>query len=277
MTVSLFKITPTPPTSIELRPGEEGKLSFTIESLAAPGRVHEIMLQALRVGADGKGTEVDWLIAGPRRTLLMSGGKTETVTITARPTPASPRGEHRVKLVIADRDRPNDVYADSPSVVCEVRAPIEVKEAPRRRSWWWIPVVAGALLLVGGGILIIAKLAGGEPGPAALGEACGGEPARACDEGLLCVGGTCLLAGGATCEPARADLCASRECVAARRICAIPLGGACDPEDKALVPAVPCVGNSTCHPIRKRCELRRFPIPIPERTVPDRIKLPGVN
>ena len=63
MTDSLFKITPTPPTSIKLEPGQEGKLSFTVESLAAPDKVHEL------------------------------------------------------KLVIADKERPNDIYFDSPGLL----------------------------------------------------------------------------------------------------------------------------------------------------------------
>lgn len=54
MTTSQFKITPTPPASLALSPGEEGELSFTIESLAAPDKIHEIMLQALLVAGGGR-------------------------------------------------------------------------------------------------------------------------------------------------------------------------------------------------------------------------------
>jgi hypothetical protein len=163
MTTSLFKITPTPPTSVKLEPGQEGKFSFTVESMAAPDKVHEIMLQALLM-SDGKGTEVDWLVAGPQRTLSMSGGKTETVTITARPTPTSPRGENRVKLVIADRDRPNDIYADSPSVACDVSAPTAVtKPTTTKLPRWLIPAIMGGLLLVGGGVLVVGKITGNPP------------------------------------------------------------------------------------------------------------------
>lgn len=254
MTASLFKITPTPPTVVALEPGDEGRFSFTIESLAAPGRFHELILQALLIGADGKGEEVDWLIVGPDRTLTMSGGKTETVTITARPTSTSPRGERRIKLVIADRDRPNDVYASSSPVALQVSVPVEEKEArPPRRLWWLIAAIAGGLLLVGGGVLVIAKLAGDdEPGLASFGGACGGAEGATCGAGLLCSnsrGGICLLAGGATCTPTRPELCASGQCVPGRSICAIPAGGACDPADKT----VPCAGKSVCDARTRKC------------------------
>lgn len=252
MSASLFKITPTPPTSIKLDPGQEGKLSFTVESLAAPDKVHAIMLQAQLVGEGGKGKEVDWLVVGPERTLTMSGGKTETVTITARPTPTSPRGEHRLKLVIADRDRPNDVYAGSPPVACEVSTPLERPTPARKVPWWLIAAIVGGLVVVVGGVLVVWKLAGKDAGgPAGLGDPCGRDAAGACEQGLVCVAGVdkCLLAGGATCTPARADQCASGECSTAE-ICAIPLGGACDPGDQDLVP---CPRNSACDPATRTC------------------------
>ena len=253
MTDSLFKITPTPPTSIKLEPGQEGKFSFTVESLAAPDKGHELIVQALLVGEDGKGKEVDWLAAGPQRALSMSGGQTATVTITARPKPASPRGEHKLKIVIADKDRPNDVYADSPIVACEVSAPAAVTPPRRKLPWWLIAAIAGGIVVVGGVVLLVWKLAGGEPGgPPGLGEACSGDAAAACDEGLLCASGVrkCLLVGGATCKPAEASLCASGECERKAEVCAVPLGGACNPADKDVVP---CLTNSACDPATKRC------------------------
>lgn len=254
MTDSLFKITPTPPTSIKLEPGQEGKLSFTVESLAAPDKVHELIAQALLVGEEGKGKEVDWLATGPRPTLSMSGGKTETVTITAKPKPTTPRGEHRIKLVVADKERPNDVYAESPAVACEVVAPAVAAPTGRKIPWLLIAIIAGGLVVVGGGALLVWKLAGGKgpAGPPGLGEACSGDATGACDEGLVCAPGVqkCLLVGGASCKPAKAGECASGECAGKLEVCAIPLGGACDPAAKD---DVPCLANSACDPAAKRC------------------------
>jgi PKD repeat protein len=172
MPTSPFKITPTPPTSIQLEPGQGGKLSFTVECLAAPDKVLEIMAQALLVGEDGKGKEAEWLTTGPRPTLSMSGGETETVTITAKPKLTSPRGEHKIKLVIADKDRPNDVYTDSPVVACEVLAPSGAPQPKKRPPWWLIPVIAGGLLVVGGGALLVWRLLQPDPPVAAA----AGEP-----------------------------------------------------------------------------------------------------
>jgi hypothetical protein len=163
MNGSQFKITPTPPASIALDPGEEDKLSFTNENLAAPDQICQVVLQALLVGDDGKGKEVDWLVAGPERTLRMRGGQTETATLTAHPTAGSPRGTHRVKLRVADQERPNDVYADSPPVQCEVRAPGGTKKATGGLPGWLLGLVLAALLLglVGTGLGLLGLSCGG--------------------------------------------------------------------------------------------------------------------
>jgi hypothetical protein len=162
MNGSQFKITPTPPASIALDPGEEARLSFTVESLAAPDQVREVVLQALLIGDDGKDQEVDWLVVGPQRTLRMRGGQTETATITAHPTAGSPRGQHRVKLRVADQARPNDVYTDSPPVQCEVRAPGQ-KQAAAGIPPWLLGLVLAALLLglVGTGLGLLGLRCGG--------------------------------------------------------------------------------------------------------------------
>ena len=257
MTDSLFKITPTPPTSIKVEPGREEKFSFTVESLAAPDKVHEVMLQALLVGdgEGGKGKEADWLAAGPRRTFSISGGKTETVAITVKPTAGTPRGQHKVKLVIADRDRPNDVFADSPTVACEVSGPPVVEQTPGRKiPWWLIAVIAGGVLVLAGAIVLIVKLAGGKDTPRVPGleEACQLDAAKPCDEGLVCVAGVgkCLLAGGAACGPTEAKLCASGECDAKAGACTVPLGDTCDPAEKDVAP---CAKNSACDSAKKKC------------------------
>jgi hypothetical protein len=257
MTDNLFKITPTPPTSIQVEPGQEGKFSFTVESLAAPDKVHDVMLQALLVGdgEDRKGKEADWLAAGPRRSFAIPGGKTETVAITVKPTASTPRGQHTVKLVIADRDRPNDVFAESPSVACEVIGPPVVAPPPGKKiPWWLIAVIAGGALVLAGAVVLIVKLAGGKgtgraPG---LDEACQPDAATPCDDGLVCVAGVgrCLLPGGARCAPDEAKLCASGECDGKAGACTVPFGEACDPAEQDVAP---CAKDSACDPVKKQC------------------------
>jgi hypothetical protein len=262
MTASPFNITPTPPTSLKLEPGQEGKFSFTVTCLAAPDKSYDVILQPLVVGDDGKTKEVGWLgvDAGPedgatrparpepRRTLRIAGGTTVTVIITASPTAASPRAAHSLKLAIADKDRPNDTYAYSSPVACElVAAPGPAKPA-KRFPWWWIAAIAGGVLLLGGGFFVVRKLLHKPSGRPQLGEACAAS--RPCDEGLLCApdSATCLLAGGAACK--QDALCASGQCDPRNAVCAIPLGGTCNPGDKDLVP---CPRLSTCSPATKTC------------------------
>ena len=251
MPATQFKITPTPPTSLKLEPGQEGKFSFTVESLAAPDKSHDLILQALLVGQDGKGKEVEWLVAGPQQTLHMTGGKTETVTIIARPNPAGPRGEQTIKLVVADKERPNDLYAESPAVACEIIAPAVATPPRRKPPWWLFAIIGGGIVVVAGVAVLIWKLSsGGGGGPRAAGEPCTGAAAGECDEGLVCDPDArqCLVIGGGHCKPAEAKLCASGECKA--EVCAVPLGGTCDPGDRDVVP---CRSNSACDPATRRC------------------------
>jgi hypothetical protein len=249
MPASPFTVTPTPPTSLRLAPGEEGKLSFTVTCLSAPDKTYEVMLQALLSGDDGKGKEVDWLVAGPQRTLSMAGGKTETVTITARPTATSPRGQNTIKLAIADKDHPNDTFAYSAPVVCDVVVlPGPARPPTKRPPWWLIAAIAGGVLLLGGGSLLAWKLTREEPGKP--GEPCASDPASACEAGLLCAPGThkCLLAAGAACT--QGDLCVSGECDSKHGVCTTTFGLTCNLGDKD---PVPCPEHNTCDPTTKTC------------------------
>src|SRR5262249_48192270 len=121
MPPSLFTITPTPPTSVTLAPGEDGKFSFTITCQAAPDKRYDLILPALLVGADGKSTEAEWLSVGPQSTVSMSGGETQTVVITVKATAKTPVGRNNIKLALGDKDRPNDTYTYSTPVVCEIK------------------------------------------------------------------------------------------------------------------------------------------------------------
>lgn len=246
MTASPFTITPTPPTSLVLPHGQEGRFSFTVHSLAAPDKAHEVMLQALTTGADGRASEVEWLVAGPHRSMTLAGGKTETVTITARPTAKVAPGEHSIKLAIAVADRPNDEYVYSPPVACEVVAQARPTVAKKPFPLWLILVIGGLVVLVGGGLLVW-KLAGSGDGGAGMGQPCG--DGKECATGLLCAESQqCLLAGGIDCE--QDTECASGECEDRNAICATPIGAACDPGERDQVP---CPTNAVCDPASKRC------------------------
>lgn len=247
---SPFTITPTPPTSLKLEVGKEGTFSFTVTSLEAPDQSQEVILQALLIGPDEKGKEVDWLVPGPQRALTVAGGKTETVTIAVRTTPTTPLGEHTIKLSIADKGHPNDKFAYSSPVTCEVTGKPVVATTPSSFPKWLIPVIAGGVVVLGLGIFLIVKLVGGggddEKG---LGKPCDGT-AASCANGLLCAPDVlkCLLPGGAKCEDAAA--CASGDCPGPRKVCAVPLGLACNPDDKDKVP---CVKQSACNATQKLC------------------------
>jgi hypothetical protein len=253
VTTSSFTITPTPPSSLKVEPGKEGKFSFTVTSLAAPDKVMDVLLEPRLIGADGKQQVADWLVPGPQPTMSMAGGKTETVTITARPTAKSPLGENTIKLVVADKDRPNDVFTESPPVTCEVVGPAVRPPDPHPRPSWLLPVIiAGAVVVLGGVVVLVLKLMNdGKPHVPGLGETCG-SGASACDRGLLCKADVnlCLLAGGAHCEAAQAGQCASGECDDKNHVCAIPLGGACSPGEKDVEP---CPRNSACDPATQKC------------------------
>lgn len=254
MTDRLFKITPTPPTKIEVLQGQEGKLSFTIESLAAPDRAYDALFQPLLVGDGDKAQAADWLVPKPERVAGLVGGKTLTAAVIAHPTASIPPGVYGVKLVIADAERPNDTYAESPVVTCEVRAPEVRRELGRPFRWWLVAIIAGGVLLVVGAAVLVYKLASGPAhAPGGLDDPCDpGAGSGACDEGLVCAAEArrCLLGGGAACKPEAAAQCASGECSADAHVCAVPLGDPCDPAEHDTVP---CLQSSTCDPTARRC------------------------
>lgn len=119
---------------------------------------------------------------------------------------------------------------------------------------WLVPALLGSVLLVGVTIVIMRNQAEPPPPPpdrpASLGEVCGS--GKACGEGLVCATGTqrCMLAPGAGCSSARADLCDSGECNDKTAVCAIALGGPCDRPDDG--PAA-CVNKAACDPVSKTC------------------------
>jgi hypothetical protein len=199
-----FTITPTPPGSLKLRPDQQGELSFTVTCDEPRDRSFDVAFAALLIGADGKGEEVEWLVVGPQRTQHVSGGMTQTITITARPTSTSPRGENTIKLIIVDKEQPNEVHAKSSPVICEVLGPPTGETPPPPPPWWrrrWlIPAVVGGVVVVGGGVLLASKLLGGNREPPGLGQPCR-DAAPACKEGLVCdpVKKICLAAEGAPC------------------------------------------------------------------------------
>jgi hypothetical protein len=243
---SAFTIAPTPPTTIALDTGQDGSFSFTVTSLAAPDRSQDLILQALLVGADGKSSEVDWLEVGSPRTLTLSGGETATVTILVKPRSTTPRGEHKIKLAVADKERPHDSYAVSAPVVCEVTGKIAPKEEPKKKfPLWLIAVIVGGVLLLGGGAFAMWKVLDRAPG---LGKACDPAAAQPCRDDLLCSSDKrrCLLKPGATCS--EGELCDSDACVAG--VCASRLGGACDP---ATLDRVPCPPDSHCDAATRTC------------------------
>jgi F5/8 type C domain len=223
---SEFTITPTPPTTIQLEPGQEGTFSFTVTNQAAPDVSHDVVLVALLVGADGKGSEAGWLTVEPREIRGMSGGKTETVRIVARPTASTRRSEHEIRLVVADKERPNDRFATSSTVMCEVVGRVVPPPPPRKKlPWWVIAAIAGAVVLIGGGIGLQQCLSkrgrctndtecpagvcsAGICRPLVLGAPC----RDSCPSPLLCTGSPkrCVEAAGRPCN--RGDECETTLC-----------------------------------------------------------------
>jgi hypothetical protein len=247
MPENLFTITTTPPSSLKLEVGQSGKFSFTVTNLAAPDQSKDVMLQALLVSPQGKKAEVDWLVPGPARTLTMVGGKTETVTITAKPTASSPLGDNTIELAIADKENPNDAYVYSSPVTCQVAAKAGATPPPPSSfPKWLIPVIIGGVLVLGGAAFAIWKFV--LSGAPELGEACKPGDAEPCSDNLVCSadGNTCKLPAGAACTDAA--LCDGGECVGG--LCALRLGGACDP---ATASTVPCPNETHCDDATKTC------------------------
>jgi hypothetical protein len=228
---SPFTVTTTPPGALKLKPGARGTFSFTVTSLEGPDRKREVVLQALLIDAAGKTMEVDWLEAGPSRTLMLSGGETTTVTIQASPTAKIAPGVHSLKLAVADNADPSDTYAYSAPVTCEVEKPTAVEPAPGPGlPKWLIPVIVGAVVLVAGIITVVLLVGGGED-PLALGQPCkaGSTP---CAQGLVCAAEqqTCLRPTGGACAAdteCETKKCTNGACVAQPSKAGDPCDGTC--------------------------------------------------
>jgi hypothetical protein len=271
MSSSLFRITPTPPTSLAVKVGEQARFSFTVISLAAPDKLLDLQLQAQRVDDAGNVKETDWLIAEPA-SLKITGGKTETAAISLRPRSTTPLGNHVVKLVIADREQLHEVLGESPTVACEVLAAVKPPPSPARKRWWLIAAIAGAVLVLGGGALAWALWPDPPPGE---GQRCAtGDPP--CAGPLLCdpTSNTCMTtlpackAGDLRCEadgktldscaagawspalcPASAPQCRDGACqCAADRGQPCGCGGTvqCDGTCSAAACATSCVDGKCC-------------------------------
>jgi hypothetical protein len=123
----------------------------------------------------------------------------------------------------------------------------------------WLTAAILIGLVLGGGGLLAWKLCGDRAGPSvntlAFGEHCGPDVTAECGEGLVCARASerCLLAGGAQCEHTQSERCASGECVAHSKLCAVPVGDTCMPGDAR----VPCAKDTTCDPNQKRCVQRK--------------------
>jgi hypothetical protein len=239
---SAFSITPTEPTTLTVDIGKDATFSFTVNSLGAPDTSLDVILAAQLLGPDGKGTEADWLEIAPPQTRRLRGGETATVAIIARPRPTSPRGEHKIQLVVADKEQRHDSYAISAHVTCVVTGQ---PPPPPPFRWWLVAIIAGGVLLLGGGAFAAWKIASRPPG---LGKACDPAAAEPCRDDLLCSADKrkCLLRPGARCT--EGESCDSDDCVSG--VCAIRLGAACDP---ATIERVPCPSNSHCDEASRTC------------------------
>lgn len=240
---SPFTVTTTPPGVLKLKPGDRGTFSFTVTSLEGPDRKREVVLQALLIDAAGKTAEVDWLEAGPSRTLMLSGGETTTVTIQASPTAKIAPGAHSLKLAVADNADPSDTYAYSSPVTCEVEKPTAVEPvAGPGLPKWLIPVIVGAVVLVAGIVTVVLLVTGGED-PLALGQACkaGSTP---CAKGLVCAAEqqTCLRPTGGVCA-ADTD-CETRKCT--NSACVAQPAKAGDPCDGTCPAPLQCSPSGHC-------------------------------
>jgi hypothetical protein len=163
---SSFTVTPTPPTTLRLAVGQEGRFFFTVTVLSAPDKDLDVMLRAF-LDRDGKREEVSWLSVDPEGTQSMAGGSTKVVTVVARPTNKTARGENRIVLAVYDNDRPHDSYVYSSPVICDVpgAGPPDPPQPPGPRSPWWPIAALAAALLLGVVAVVLAWTGRSKPVP----------------------------------------------------------------------------------------------------------------
>ena len=90
-------------------------------------------------------------------------GATEQYTVTVTPAPEAAAGEHVVRFIAYDADRPPEEYSDQARLL-RVVVPAKAAPAPTGTPWW-IWVAAAVLVLVVGVIAFLLLRPTGEPEP----------------------------------------------------------------------------------------------------------------
>ena len=238
-----FTIAATPPTQAKLKPGESASFAFTVESLAAPDQIDEVLLLAQVGGDKDNKKEAPWATVEPS-TKQFPGGHSQTVTVkVTAPSDVAP-GPVRVRLVVAKARDTSELFVESQPLDVEF-LPASVANPDPKPFPWWIVAVASAGLLLGGGVLLYFLL---RDTALAFGADCNPADSQ-CDQGLVCVGiqdrTQCLWAGNQSCQ--EDAMCASGECSKTNGLCALAVLDPCDPLENG------CRSDASCDGEKKVC------------------------
>lgn len=219
-----FDIVPTT-TSAKLDASGKGQLEFTVtNALKRDVRVR------VRVIPEGQ-SRAEWLKLDATEKDLKADGTAKFAVAVAAPREAA-AGDYAFHIVVASVAKPDDEFANGPSVSFSVSQPPPDGKKPFP---WWIPVVAGAVLLVGGGVTWFLLRDGGKPGdPCDDKGRCPGEMACVSQGGAK----VCLVEVGKECKAAkdcRTGVCENGKCAP------VPVGTPCGPGKAACAPNQKCV------------------------------------
>jgi len=192
-----FDIVPTT-KSAKLDASGKGQLEFTVTNA-----LKRDVRARVRVVPEGQ-TKAEWLKLDATEKDLKADGTAKFAVNIAAPKEAA-AGEYAFHILVASVAKPDDEFANGPTVSFPVTPPPPEGKKPFP---WWILIVVGAVVLIGGGVGLYFLLTKGvNPGdPCKKGE---------CPDSMACVSNVCLLTDGSTCKKAtdcQSGMCEKEKC-----------------------------------------------------------------
>jgi hypothetical protein len=158
---------PDGPTTVALK--SEGGFLKGSAVFGVTNKTQEGLTARLSVQIQGDG-KAEWYQVQGESERPVAAGETQTVTVVAKISGATPAGQHRIKLRATNLNDPDNDTTDSSAAAVVIPAAATAKPPPKPFPWWILAVAGGVLVLVIGVIIAIVVMSGGPKAPSVVGQ-----------------------------------------------------------------------------------------------------------